>query len=98
MAYLFNYDILQLLISPDYSILDNIPITSLIKGYVSFTLSIYPGISFANEHIMKGILIQVINFVLYLVIFILTEKDFIGKALNYLKVKLFIITILCCIF
>jgi len=87
---IININLFGLFISPDYNILDIFPMFSQIKGCYSFTVSYYEGIAASNTRIIKTIIIQLINCIIYLVLMILTEKNIFRKGFNYIKVKYFI--------
>ena len=75
------------LINPNYTFYDIIPLISMMKACYSMTLSYFPEIVPADQRIFKAILIQLINFIIYLILFILNEKNIIEKFFNYIKVK-----------
>ena len=87
---IFDLNLYGLFISPDYNIIDIFPMTSQIKGCYSFTITYYNKRIASNSRIIKTIVNQMINFVIYLLLMILTEKNIFEKGFNYIKVKLFI--------
>jgi hypothetical protein len=90
ITYIFDINLYGLFVNPDYNIIDIFPTTSQIKGCFSFTLSYYNKRAASNSRIIKTIVNQFINFVIYLFLMILTEKNIFEKGFNYIKVKLFI--------
>ena len=90
ITYIFDINLYGLFESPDYNIIDIFPTISQIKGCFSFTLSYYNKRAASNSRIIKTIVNQFINFVIYLFLMILTEKNIFEKGFNYIKVKLFI--------
>jgi len=61
--------------------------TSQIKASFSFAISYYDAIAASKIRFVKTIIIQVVNFIIYLVLMILTEKNIFRKGFNYIKVK-----------
>ena len=82
---LFNY--YETLIDPNYTIYDIIPLTSMAKACYSMTLSYFPEIVPADQRIFKCLLIQMINFIIYFILFVLNEKNILERFFNYIKVK-----------
>jgi len=87
---IFKINLYNLLMSPDYNFIDLLPMTSEMKGCYSFAISYYNTMSASNVRIIDIIIIQFINFTIYLVLMILNEKYIFQKVFNYIKVKLFI--------
>ena len=87
LGIIFEFNIQEILLNPNYTIYDIIPITAILKGCYSMTLSFFPEMIQANKRIIKSIIIQLINALIYLVLFILAEKKIINRVLNYIKIK-----------
>ena len=90
LGFFFDFNITDVLINPNYTIYDILPMTSIIKGCYSMSISFFPGMFPADKRIFKSILIQIINCIIYMILFILNEKNILKRILNYIKVKFLI--------
>ena len=88
---IFNINLYDWLISSNYNFIDTFPMTSQFKECYSFTISYYNLGKVSNVTTLKTIAFnQFINFGIYLLLMILTEKNIFQKLINLLRVKLFI--------
>ena len=83
----FDIDVNSTLINPNYSIFDILPMTSILKGCYSMTLSFFPGMVSADKYVLKSMLNQLINCIIYMILFILSENNIFKRILNYIKTK-----------
>ena len=88
---IFKNDLYDWLTNPNYNIIDAIPTLSQLKECYLFTNSYYNFDNVSNATTLKTITFyQFINFAIYLLLMILTEKNIFQKLFNYIKVKLLI--------
>ena len=88
--YFFDFDVGNILSDPNYTLIDIYPLTSIFKGCFSMGISFFPEMIPGNQRVLKSILIQIINFFIYMLLLILNEKNIFQRVLNFIKVKFII--------